>query len=71
MNPFGDHLLNVIAYLPLVGALIILVGMRESSPRLVARFATAIAGLDLVLALPLWFDWHGATQDAGVPTGSL
>ena len=54
----------MIAYLPLVGALIILVGMRESSPRLVARFATAIAGLDLVLALPLWFDWHGATQDA-------
>jgi len=37
MNPFGDHLLNVIAYLPLAGALIILVGFRESSPRLVAR----------------------------------
>ena len=64
MNPFGNHLLNVIAYLPMVGALIILVAMRESSKQAIARFATAIAGLDLLLALPLWFGWDAAPQDA-------
>ena len=64
MNPFGAHLLNVIAYLPLAGALIILVAMRESSGRAIARFATAIAGLDLLLSLPLWFGWNSAASDA-------
>jgi len=64
MNPFGNHLLNVITYLPMVGALIILVGMRESNKKTIARFAAAIAGLDLLLALPLWFGWDAAAQDA-------
>ncbi|TDI46836.1 MAG: NADH-quinone oxidoreductase subunit M [Acidobacteria bacterium] len=64
MNPFGDHLLNVIAYLPMAGALVILVGMRESSKQAIARFATAVAALDLLLALPLWLGWDAATQDA-------
>jgi NADH-quinone oxidoreductase subunit M len=64
MNPFGAHLLTVIAFLPMAGALIILVAMRESSKQTIARFATAIAGIDLVLALPLWFGWHGAAKDA-------
>ena len=64
MNPFGNHLLNVIAYLPMAGALVILVGMRESSKQAIARFATAVAGLDLLLALPLWLGWDAATQDA-------
>ena len=64
MNPFGNQLLNVITYLPMVGALIILVGMRESSKATIARFAAVIAGLDLLLALPLWFGWDAAAQDA-------
>ena len=63
MNPFGSHLLNVITYLPMVGALIILVAMRESSKRTIARFAAAIAALDLLLALPLWIGWDAAAQD--------
>ena len=42
MNPFGEHLLNVIAYLPLVGALIILNRMREASKQTIARFAIAV-----------------------------
>ena len=63
MNPFGSHLLNVITYLPMVGALIILVAMRESSKRTIARFAAAIAALDLLLALPLWIGWNAAAQD--------
>ena len=48
----------------MAGALIILVAMRESSKQTIARFATAIAGLDLLLALPLWFGWDAAAQDA-------
>jgi NADH-quinone oxidoreductase subunit M len=64
MNPFGSHLLNVITYLPLVGALILLVGFRKEQKDLVARFATVIAGLDLLVSLPLWFAWGGAKPDA-------
>ena len=64
MNPFGNHLLNVITYLPMVGALIILVAMRESSKRRSPASPSAIAGLDLLLALPLWFGWHAAAPDA-------
>ena len=64
MTPFGSHLLNVITYLPLVGALILLVGFRKEQKDLVARFATVIAGLDLLVSLPLWFAWGGAKPDA-------
>jgi NADH-quinone oxidoreductase subunit M len=64
MNPFGDQLLNVITYLPLVGAVILLVAFREQHSRMVARFATVVAGLDLLVSLPLWFDWHSTAPDA-------
>ena len=63
INPFGSHLLNVITYLPLVGALILLVGFRKEQKDLIARFATVIAGLDLLVSLPLWFGWGAAATD--------
>ena len=63
MNPFGSQLLNVITYLPLVGAIILLVAFRKDQKDLVARFATVVAGLDLLVSLPLWFGWSAATPD--------
>ena len=64
MNPFGEQLLNVITYLPLAGALVLLVGFRAESKAAAARFATAVAGLDFLISLVLWFDWRGAAPDA-------
>jgi NADH-quinone oxidoreductase subunit M len=64
MNPFGTHLLNVITYLPAIGALIILIGFRRASRETVARFATIIAGLGFLVSLPLWFGWETAPRDA-------
>jgi len=63
MNPFGDQLLNVITYLPLVGAAILLFAFREDQKELIARVATAIFGLDFLASLPLWFGWEGAATD--------
>ncbi|NIM00099.1 MAG: NADH-quinone oxidoreductase subunit M, partial [Acidobacteria bacterium] len=48
----------------MAGALIILIAMRESSKQTIARFAAAVAGLDFVLALPLWIGWESAAKDA-------
>jgi NADH-quinone oxidoreductase subunit M len=64
MNPFGSNLINVIAYLPAVGALVILVGFRNAGRDVIARFATAVAGLGFLVSLPLWFGWASAPQDA-------
>jgi len=63
MNPFGEQILNVVAYLPLAGALLCLL-LPKDRPGLVAKFATAIAGLDLLASLPLWFGWSAAPVDA-------
>ena len=58
INPFGSHLLNVIAYLPARSAgLLILVGFRSDQKKAVARYATLIAGIDFLISLVLWFDW--------------
>ena len=63
MNSFGPHLLNVITYLPLAGAILCLL-LPRSRPALVARVATAIAAVDLIASLPLWFGWAAAPTDA-------
>ena len=62
MNPFGSHLLNVVAYLPLVGALLCLL-LPKDRPGLVAKTATGVAALDLLVSLPLWFGWAAAPAD--------
>jgi NADH-quinone oxidoreductase subunit M len=64
VNPFGDQLLNVITYLPLAGAFVLFVAFREEQKAAVARFATAVAGLDFLVSLILWFDWERAAVDA-------
>jgi NADH-quinone oxidoreductase subunit M len=63
MNPFGSQILNVVAYLPLVGALFCLL-LPKNRPGLVAKTATAFAAADLLCSLPLWFDWAKAPSDA-------
>jgi len=63
MNPFGSQLLNVIAYLPLAGALLLLLFPKERK-ELIARFATLVAGLGFLVSLPLWWGWATAPQDA-------
>src|SRR5258706_15381449 len=63
MNPLGSQLLNVIAYLPLLGALLCLT-LPKDRPGLVAKTATGIAALDLIVSLPLWFGWAAAPLDS-------
>jgi NADH-quinone oxidoreductase subunit M len=62
MNPFGDQLLNVITYVPLAGALVLLALPKERH-ELIARLATAVAGLGFLVSLPLWFAWEQAPRD--------
>ncbi|HXV77932.1 MAG TPA: NADH-quinone oxidoreductase subunit M [Candidatus Polarisedimenticolaceae bacterium] len=64
MNPFGAQLLNVITYLPAVGAVLILLLFRKDQNRLVVRFATVVAGSGFLVSLPLWFGWRDAAPDA-------
>ena len=63
MNPFGNQLLNVITYLPLAGAILILFFDKEKKD-LIAKFATAVAGLGFLVSLPLWFAWGSQPKDA-------
>jgi hypothetical protein len=62
INPFGSQLLNVITYLPLVGGLMVLVLFRREHKWAVARFATWVAALDLLVSLVLWIDWWKAPE---------
>src|SRR5258706_15586292 len=62
MNPFGHQLLDVVAYLPLLGAVVCLI-LPNDRPGLVAKTATGVAALDLLFSLPLWFGWSAAPVD--------
>ena len=55
MDTQYGFLLNLICYLPLAGALAIIFGFRNGRPGAIKVFATVVAGLDLVVSLPLWF----------------
>ncbi len=48
-------LLNAICYLPLAGALFIIFGIHRENTRAIRWAATAVAGLDFLLSVPLWF----------------
>jgi NADH-quinone oxidoreductase subunit M len=48
-------LLNLICYLPLFGALAMVFFINKENTRAIKWFATAIAGLDFLIAIPLWF----------------
>ncbi len=62
MNPFGTQLLNVITFLPLAGALILVFLPRERK-ELIAKFATVVAGLGFLASVPLWTAWSEAPVD--------
>jgi NADH-quinone oxidoreductase subunit M len=49
------HILSIVAYIPLLGALAIVFFMRRANDVAVRNFATAVAAIDLVVSLPLWF----------------
>ena len=48
-------LLNLICYLPLVGALAMIFFINKENTRAIKWFATAVVGLDFLIAIPLWF----------------
>ena len=49
-------LLSLIAYVPLAGALILLFFPKDAKKG-IAYFATAVAALDFLISLPLFFQW--------------
>ncbi len=49
------YLLNLVVYLPLAGALAIMFFFNKENTRGIKYFATAVAGVDFLLSLPLWF----------------
>ena len=52
---FVTNLLNIICYVPLVGAFVIIFLLRRGQSAAIKTVATVTAGLDFVLSLPLWF----------------
>jgi NADH-quinone oxidoreductase subunit M len=51
-------ILSIICYVPLVGALFVIFAMKGDTPSGAAgirKFATAVAGIDFLISLPLWF----------------
>jgi NADH-quinone oxidoreductase subunit M len=59
---FFTNLLNIICYLPLVGALLIVFLLKREQAKAIKIVATVVAGLDFAISIPLWFlyDPHGA-----------
>jgi len=57
MDFFQQHLLNIICYLPLVGALLIIFGIKKENVSGIKTVATVVAGLDFLVSIPLWF-WY-------------
>ncbi|MGB5879780.1 MAG: NADH-quinone oxidoreductase subunit M [Thermoanaerobaculia bacterium] len=47
--------LSMVCYVPLAGALIVVLFMRKSPDRSVRIFTTAVAGVDFLISIPLWF----------------
>jgi NADH-quinone oxidoreductase subunit M len=47
-------LLNLVCYLPLIGALLTIFFINKENTKAVKTFATVITGVDFVLAIPLW-----------------
>jgi NADH-quinone oxidoreductase subunit M len=55
-------ILSIICYVPLAGVLVLLFVDKERTA-FIRRFATAVAGLDFLLSLPLWLGRHGAWKN--------
>ncbi|HYG63851.1 MAG TPA: NADH-quinone oxidoreductase subunit M [Thermoanaerobaculia bacterium] len=48
-------ILSIICYVPLVGALIVIFGIKGEKRALIRKFATGVAFLDFLISIPLWF----------------
>ena len=51
----GFPILSLITYIPLIGGLLIIFFFKKDNPRPIRIFATAVAGIDFLLSIPLWF----------------
>jgi NADH-quinone oxidoreductase subunit M len=52
---FFTNLLNIICYLPLLGALFLIFGLKREQSKAIKTVATVVVGLDFLVSLPLWF----------------
>jgi NADH-quinone oxidoreductase subunit M len=52
---FASNLLNIICYLPLLGALLIVFVLKRDQSKAIKTVATVVAGLDFAVSIPLWF----------------
>ncbi|HEY0141423.1 MAG TPA: NADH-quinone oxidoreductase subunit M [Thermoanaerobaculia bacterium] len=59
-------ILNIITYIPLVGALVILFFVNKGNPRLIRIVATATAVIDFVVSLYLWPNFDRAATGTGI-----
>ncbi len=57
---FVTNLLNVVTYLPLLGALLIIFLLKNEQSKAIKTVATVVAGLDFALSIPLWFIYDPA-----------
>ncbi len=69
------YLLNLITYLPLVGALILIFFVKSEKTTAIKVVATTVAAVDFLLSLPLWFlyrpdgeEFQFATQAEWIPS---
>jgi NADH-quinone oxidoreductase subunit M len=62
MDFFRDHLLSIVTYTPLVGALILLLPGFDRRPQAVRWIANLVAFIGFLVSLPLWF-WFDKTRD--------
>jgi NADH-quinone oxidoreductase subunit M len=60
MSFFQVHILSVVAYIPLLGALILIFAFPREKTGAIRAFATAIAGADFFVSLALWFGFDRA-----------
>ncbi len=68
-------LLNLICYLPLAGALLMMIFVNKENSSALKATATLVAGLDFVISIPLWFlykpggvEFQFATQFDWIPS---
>jgi NADH-quinone oxidoreductase subunit M len=62
MDFYREHLLSIITYTPLAGAVLLLFPSFRGKDAAVKWFANAVALLGFIVSLPLWF-WFDRTKD--------
>jgi NADH-quinone oxidoreductase subunit M len=59
-------ILSVITYIPLIGAAIIVFFFNKESSERIKKFATAVAAVDFLVSVPLWFYFDRSATGAGI-----